>query len=324
MHPLQKLRSAFRDSIFLGLAMAFAFTPAATLWAQDDTDLTFHFKTFTVPGAVVLNVDAINNGGTISGYFTDAGGDSKGYTRSAKGVVTTLVDPLDTGSPGYTIALQISQKGTVGGEFYDDSTSTYSGFLYKSGAYTTYNVPNQPKFTSTAIYGVNDAGDICGFIFPPPYKVAPAFFRLKGKLHIVKVEKSAQSACVALNQNGDAVGFYLDSAGVDHGFLRTAAGKISTIDVPGAATTPGVAPCVSGNVAGSVAEGINIHGEISGHYWDTAYNEHGFVRTTDGKFHNIDYPGAYQTSGGGLNDAGNVVGHYADKSCNDNGYIAIP
>jgi hypothetical protein len=69
-------------------------------------------------------------------------------------------------------------------------------------------------------------------------------------------------------------------------------------------------------------EGINNLGDVSGHFWDTSYNEHGFVRSHTGKFTQIDYPGAYQTGGGKLNDFGEVVGHYTDTSCNASGYIA--
>ncbi|MFZ0806174.1 MAG: hypothetical protein WAN03_08330 [Candidatus Sulfotelmatobacter sp.] len=44
---------------------------------------------------------------------------------------------------------------------------------------------------------------------------------------------------MGLNDSGDAVGFYLDSAGVDHGWLRAADGTIITIDVPAASTGTG-------------------------------------------------------------------------------------
>jgi hypothetical protein len=70
--------------------------------------------------------------------------------------------------------------------------------------------------------------------------------------------------------------------------------------------------------------GINNAGYVSGHYWDTSNNEHGFLMTPAGKFIEINAPGAYQSSAGGVNDKVQVVGHYVTTSCTDVGYIATP
>jgi hypothetical protein len=42
----------------------------------------------------------------------------------------------------------------------------------------------------------------------------------------------------------------------------------------------------------------------------------------NGKFTQIECPGAFQTGGGALNDFGKIVGHYIDAACNPTGYIA--
>lgn len=100
-----------------------------------------------------------------------------------------------------------------------------------------------------------------------------------------------------------------------HGFFREWNGELTDITVPGASTTPGY---------GTVLLGLNNFGWVSGHFWDSSNNEHGFVRAPWGKFYQIDVPGAQQTGGGGLNDEGVVVGHYVDSNGNVIGYIAIP
>ena len=70
--------------------------------------------------------------------------------------------------------------------------------------------------------------------------------------------------------------------------------------------------------------GVNDLGMISGHFFDSSLNEHGFVRLPNGVFLQIDVPGAAQTGGGGLNDLGLVVGHYLDQGGASHGYVAMP
>ena len=73
---------------------------------------------------------------------------------------------------------------------------------------------------------------------------------------------------LAINKAGAIAGFYLDSAGVEHGFLRSSKGAITKINAPGAATTQ--------------PESMNTAGDISGFYTDSSGVLHGFLRTTGG------------------------------------------
>src|SRR5580693_750433 len=90
---------------------------------------------------------------------------------------------------------------------------------------------------------------------------------------------------LAINKGGAIAGFYLDSAGVEHGFLRSAKGAISKINAPGAAITQ--------------AESMNTAGDIAGFYADSSGVLHGFLRTTDGAYTTIDAPHAGTGSGQG-------------------------
>ena len=75
-----------------------------------------------------------------------------------------------------------------------------------------------------------------------------------------------------LNTKGDIASGYcnsssncgLDSFGALHGFLLNN-GSFTSLDVPGA--------------AGTVAFGINDHGQIVGGYTDASLQIHGFLRT---------------------------------------------
>jgi hypothetical protein len=283
------------------------------------------YSTFDVPEAAqnALAVQAINDSGVIAGFLTDTSGNVEGFMRDGDGTITLLVDPLDTTTPSGTVAYSINNASTVTGYFYDTSAALYYGYFYSGGNYETYTIPNQPADTDFGVGGINNKGSFCGLVLQPPYTTYLNFVSISGEVTVFQVDGSNAENCFAMNDSNTAVGYYADASGVLHGWMREASGKITTINVPGASTTAGSAPCISGTVGGTDVLGINDQGFISGHYWDTQYNEHGFIRTPGGKFITLNVPGAYQTSGGAISDKNNMVGHWAiDSSCDDEGYIA--
>jgi hypothetical protein len=217
----------------------------------------------------------------------------------------------------------------ITGVFYNPAASAYSGFVDTNGTFATYIFPSLPTGSETAVNQTNRIGALCGYIIQ---NVAPfseqAFIRPPGGANslLFSVTNAADTLCLGINDSYTMAGEYLDSAGVWHGFTRTSDGTVTTIDAPGASTTPGTQPCPTQNggnpIAGTVVQGINAAGDVSGHFWDTSYNEHGFVLSHTGVFTQIDVPGAFQTAGGQLNDGLWVAGHYNDASCNASGYIA--
>lgn len=102
---------------------------------------------------------------------------------------------------------------------------------------------------------------------------------------------------VGINGNGDIAGYYTDSVGVSHGFLRTADGAIVKFDVPGAA-------------AGTFPTGINADGTMTGYFWVTAYEPQGFVRAPDGAISVYNVPDSYATQPRAINAAGDIAGYY--------------
>jgi len=87
---------------------------------------------------------------------------------------------------------------------------------------------------------------------------------------------------------GLITGFYFDTNGVAHGFVRSPDGKFTTLDAPGAGTVPD-----SGE--GTFAYGITDAGTVVGPYSDTNGVAHSYVRSPDGKFTTFDAPEARQT-----------------------------
>lgn len=303
-----------RYALFLGLTL----TLAGMAYGSGIKPGQYTFTYFKIPNNHNLGADAINDFGSIAGYYAIPQGAFQRFLRTPDGNVTTLIDPGDQGgsTSGFTEAYDINIEGIVVGQFYDTAAAQNSGFLYQNGNFTTYNVPGLPAHSTTAIGGINDLGDFCGTYSPAPnFPYINAFLNQRGNVTEFSYAGSSNTQAEAINDFGQSGGYYFDSSGVVHGFFRDFSGELSDITVPGASTTPGY---------GTVLFGINNVGWMSGHFWDASNNEHGFVRAPSGQFYQIDVPGAQQTSGGHLNDEGVMVGHYIDSQGNWIGYIATP
>jgi hypothetical protein len=280
------------------------------------------FFSFSVPGAVALDVESINDEGVISGYIVDASNNTKAYLRSVTGKVTFYKDPGDDSTPSFTRGFTINDQGTVVGQFYDTAALQFSGYFFNNNHFTTFNIPDQPAGTTSALAGISDLGQqVCGWVggTPPEFEYR-AFISSYGRTRVFSVDGSTNTSCYAVNDFGYSTGIYVDASGNNRGYLRSPNGQITKVDFPGASSTPGSAPCV-GSVSGTVPLGVNDEGIVSGHFWDTSNNEHGFQRFPNGFYKQIDFPGAFQTSGAGMNNLGTLVGHYDDSSCNNYGYI---
>ena len=100
----------------------------------------------------------------------------------------------------------------------------------------------------------------------------------------------------ALNNQGDAVGDYLDASFAYHGFFRTHDGVFTTIDPPNSAATSAFA--------------VNDFGVIVGAFIDESGILHGFQRSSSGAYATIDFPGAPDSQLTGINNHGEIAGVY--------------
>lgn len=117
-----------------------------------------------------------------------------------------------------------------------------------------------------------------------------------------------------INPVGQVAGWYVDSSNVNHGFLRSPDGSITSFDPP--------------NSVGTIVYGNNLEGAITGWYWTASdwWVNHGFVRAPDGTFTTFDAPdagnsvgadgyyGTEGTYGDSINLVGEIVGHYIDTN----------
>jgi Domain of unknown function DUF11 len=152
----------------------------------------------------------------------------------------------------------------------------------------------------------------------------------------------------ALNSSGDVAGYYRDSRGFNHGYVRTA-GTPVTVDVPGFGDTALFAMNDSGDVAGITFDArqrgfiriggtfttfdppdsiitnvraMNSSGDVAGDYVTSFSVGHGFTRV-GGTIATLDPPGSLETNVTAMNNSGDVAGHYRDSTNRYYGFVRI-
>ncbi len=268
---------------------------------------SYTFQQFPNPFGYAFGAQGINDFGTVVGYDGSLFG-LQGFRRSFDGDTVQLVYPEVPPSPE-TAAWGVNNLGTVVGVYYDTNAQQYSGFFYKNGQFRTYNLPGLAPGSETAIHAINDLGDFGGFFYEAGTNRTAAFLSERGRITTFSYPAASFIWVAAINNAGEAAGTFQDSQGY-HGFIRTAEGRLSAVDVPGGTQTQ--------------VQGLNQFGWISGYFYDSAGVAHGFVRSPAGRFVQIDVPGAFWTIVGPINDWGVVAGTVPDTAGNLAGFIATP
>lgn len=116
------------------------------------------------------------------------------------------------------------------------------------------------------------------------------------------------TAATTIDGSGNVAGVFFDAGDVEHAFVRTAAGVITTFDAPGAGT--------STESSVTVPIGFDGRGNLMGITSDSNAGAHGFVRSAStGVVTLFDVPGAGKNSNEGtypssINAAGQITGVY--------------
>src|SRR5207344_2854078 len=103
----------------------------------------------------------------------------------------------------------------------------------------------------------------------------------------------------------DIIGFFVDSAGKQHGFLHQGA-TFTQLDFPGATATRTVS--------------INNAGVIAGSFTDAAGVSHGLTGRP-GAFTRFDFPGSTSTLGLSINDSGTLAGLFNDAAGQTHAFV---
>jgi hypothetical protein len=104
-----------------------------------------------------------------------------------------------------------------------------------------------------------------------------------------------------INPAGAITGYFFTPDFLIHSFVRDPKGAITIFDAPNV--------CQTSN--GTFATGINPAGLVVGVYYDANCETfHGFLRSRNGAFTTIDFPGAEATECDAINPAGAIAGGY--------------
>jgi hypothetical protein len=252
-----------------------------------------------------------------------------------------------------TQAFGNNNRGQIVGD-YGDSVRVQNGFLDTKGVFTTINCVLENE---TVLTGINKKGEIVGTYYYVGGGGGTHGFIYEGNnscFDVIASLKGANGATTnvwGVNDSGEIVGFYKDSAGNYQGFLYVK-GKFTSIECKGATQTRPYGIRNDGVIAGDYqdskgwhgflfrsgkcsgpidypgavwtsAKSINASGRVSGWYIDTSNVFHGFIKTGS-HFQTVDFPTATNTLLFHVNDNGQVVGWYTDASGHEHGMLATP
>jgi hypothetical protein len=198
--------------------------------------------------------------------------------------------------------------------FAGKSTDSNIIVLDAPGADTTPN-----DYNGTLPTGINAEGVVVGYYFSAA-NVCHGFLRYPDGKYLSFDAPGADTTPndnsgtfpTAISALGEVTGYFIDVSGAAHGFLRSAAGKFTSFDVPVAAGT-------------SIPVAINLEGSVVGYYADLNSQFHAFIRRPDGTFVSFDGPngcasgtsaGCYGTAAFNINLFGVVAANYEDDSGN--------
>lgn len=253
----------------------------------------------------------INDAGVVTGEWTDPGLVDHGFLAAGSSFTSFDVPGVDTTTKVIAVrgtwASGINDAGTVLGVY--TAGGVQHGFIRDaSGATTTLDIPGH---LHTGLSTMNASGQILGSYADTNAVLGGTSFLRDpgGALTVIAMPGSTFSSAEGMNDASVIVGGYYDAANVLHGYLRSATGVYSTIDVAGASAT--------------FLSGINNAGWAVGEY-DVGATAHAFVRAPSGSITTIDAPGATVTSGTGINNLGDIVGQYCDTANVCHGFVAAP
>jgi len=273
----------------------------------------FKYVSVDYPGAMKTWVWGINNQGEMVGAYRPSDQPTRHAMLVDNGKFIPLAPKTVLGT-SYSEAFKINDWGDIVGNFCDDSCH---GFLLHKGQLTILDYPGA---SNTTAFGINDVGVVVGY-----WDLADAdgnilfvrgFQWKDGLFTFVSYPGTGDITLIANNNLGTTVGIW--DAGItstiSHGFVGWKE-YFSSFDAP------------YPDVTFTQADGINDLGIIVGQEYtvDELANDtgHGFLRK-NGKFTQLNYPGAMQTTAWGINNLMQMVGNWLDDVNVYHGWFAVP
>jgi hypothetical protein len=181
----------------------------------------FHTADFPTGSPATPPVDqllGINNSEVAVGFYTDANGINHGYKYNIKANhFSTVTDP---NAPTASLtAAAISNNGDIAGFYTNPATGNTDGFLKYRGQFTDLAYPGA---SSTMALGVNDRDEVVGVATVGSGSTAMmhgfTWTPDRGFVTVDDPNGIGTTTINGVNDEGDLVGFYVDSNGNTDGF----------------------------------------------------------------------------------------------------------
>jgi uncharacterized membrane protein len=255
--------------------------------------ISFEYQELDYPGAQNTLAYAINDSGSIAGYYFDSAGD-QGFTY-INGTWTSY----DVASSYSTDLYGINNFGTLAGTYNSQDLTVDQGFIIPSGSSPQNLAP--PCSTQSEDYGINNLGDVVGSSISGCATTGyiPGYVFNAQSQSFISINCSNASAYPrGINDNGEIVGWCEDSNGIYTGFM-TSLNCLATC-----MTTIGPSPDYS-----NFAYDVNNAGLVVGVTEDPQGTYQGFL-LDNGTYQLLDFPGAVDTYAAGINNEDQIVGWY--------------
>jgi probable HAF family extracellular repeat protein len=231
-----------------------------------------NFTNENFPGSSQTQDTAINNFGSLAGFFADSNGATApnfiGFVDKG-GTFTAVEDPSTPAIPSSVNQLLGVNDNNVAAGFYQDALGNLHGYTYNIGtaSFDNLSLPSGDDASTFAATGINNAGDVVGF-FTNAGGTTEGFIDNGGIFTNFLAAGSNNTMFLGINNEGEAVGVYQDGSGQNHGFVYSiATGTYQTVDDPNAVLANG----------GTTINGINDNGDLVGFYGDANGNTIGLL-----------------------------------------------
>ena len=266
----------------------------------------YNFVTLDAGGTYQTLLYGINNNGVVTGIALDPNNNFFGT-----GVVFNGGGPVPCDRAPGAVDTEFYQVNTAGqiATSYFGADGIYHAAVYDSVNSTWTQLPDVAGYAENLAGGINNHGVVAGDPFVnssfrwgcgmDPERIQ--LLAIISSATRIRPDEVLGTATYSINDAGQSVGYFQDSSGVTHGYLKTGS-NFTTLDAPGANGT-------------TSAQGINNQGYVTGYYTDASGTDHGYL-WHNGQFTTIDVniAGATGTDITAINDQGDLVGWYLDAN----------
>jgi probable HAF family extracellular repeat protein len=177
-----------------------------------------HFKTIDIPFSSETRAEGINDAGAISGEYVDQDGNEHGYLLHEDKFET-----FDVPNSFSTDIWMVTNDGWFAGDF-SDPVTVLAYLRTRRGNYLTLAYPGA---AADAARSINDRHEVVGRWDDhsvPPVELfcttqCHGFYWSDGEFQSIDVPGATSTVALGINNRGQIVGRFVDSAGNDHGFV---------------------------------------------------------------------------------------------------------